>query len=816
MTRIRRIIRDYAHSGALNAHVGITAALDDHTFLSKSGALVMFLRVQGIDGECLDAAQLEQVTRRFEGAIRTFDEHFRLYQYLLKRGRAPIPTSTYANPIVRQAVESRTDYLTAQPAGQFSLATYMAVAYEGGERSAKSSGTLSRVLQEPMEILRQLLSDERRTSVIEAGLSRARDLLRQKVLSFQVQLPEALQAEILDKNEAFRFLRRLLNYAPHKADGVRLKFDDFVDFQACDSALECHRDHLRLDDDYVSVLALKEPPGRTFAHLLRDLLALPCNFVLASEWRRESNHKMLPRIRSKRRHFHNSKSSLMNYVSGAPASPQGMLVDDAAVAQIGDLGACLEELEVQGRSFGAFSMTLALFDEDWAHVKRAAADGFKIFAAHDARLIEERYNLLNAWLALLPGNSAYNLRPLWLLDSNYADLSFLFAPHAGEARNAHLGAEYLAVLETHHRVPYCLNLHVGDIGHTLILGATGSGKSFLLNFLLTHAQKYDPLTFIFDLGGGYENLTRLFGGAHLAVGLETRAVAINPFSLPPTPENLHFLFGFLKVLIESGSGPLADRDERDLYEQIENLYSVDADQRRLYTLANMLGRTLRGSLQKWVRGGPYAAVFDNAEDTLTFARFQAFDFEGMEKIPQVLEPLLFYILHRANAAIQEAGTAALKLFVMDEAWRFLHHPTISQYVLEALKTWRKKNGAMILATQSSEDLARSEMLRAAVESCATKIFLANPDVDQSAYRELFHLNETEAAMIPRLVPKQEFLIKRPDRSKVLTLRVGPRDYWLYTSNPFDRERRREAFERHGFEQGLDILAQSGTTRSPSS
>jgi type IV secretion system protein VirB4 len=100
------------------------------------------------------------------------------------------------------------------------------------------------------------------------------------------------------------------------------------------------------------------------------------------------------------------------------------------------------------------------------------------------------------------------------------------------------------------------------------------------------------------------------------------------------------------------------------------------------------------------------------------------------------------------------------------------------------------------------------MLGVVVESCATKIFLANPDIDRNTYREVFHLNDTEAEWITRLIPKQQMLIKRPDVSKVVNLNVGRRDYWLYTSNPHDRQRRQEAFERYGFEQGLEILARS--------
>src|ERR1700730_19418723 len=182
-------------------------------------------------------------------------------------------------------------------------------------------------------------------------------------------------------------------------------------------------------------------------------------------------------------------------------------------------------------------MSVILHDEDRHALRRAVAECFKMFGAHDAQLTEESFNLLNAWLAVLPGNSAYNLRNLWLLDNNYADLSFLFTLHSGEPHNNHLGAEYLAVLETNHRTPYFLNLHYQDVAHSIILGATGSGKSYFLNFCLTHLQKYRPLTYIFDLGGSYENLTQLFEGAYLPVGLDRGGFTINPLSLEPTRDN---------------------------------------------------------------------------------------------------------------------------------------------------------------------------------------------------------------------------------------------------------------------------------------
>jgi type IV secretion/conjugal transfer VirB4 family ATPase len=780
VTKLSRVLKDYQDAGAFNALVSVHSAIDDHTFLSKGGDLLALLAVRGVDYECLDPVQLDQIARRFESAARIFDENFRLYQYLVKHNSPAIPHSLSENPIVRKAVQNRIAFLQEKAANLYSVEIYFAVAYEGFTQARVRSG-FSELIAGPLATLRKTLSSARQMGALESELDRACEILTHKVMSFIVQLQDVIHIEALDKQRGFNFLRQLLNYTPYKVDGVRLKYDQFVDFQACDSALECHRDHLRLDDYYVEALSLKEPPAQTFAHLLRGLQELPCEYVIASEWKRETNLQVRKLIQSKRRHFYNLKTSLLTHLTaGSQAAPKDMLIDDAAVAQVADLGRCLQELEANGRTFGRFSMTIVLYAKDRAQVRRAVAEAFKIFATHDAQLIEETYNTLNAWLAVLPGNHDYNLRSLWVTDANYADLSFLFALHTGETRNAHLGTEYLAVLETNHRTPYYLNLHYQDVAHSLILGATGSGKSFFLNFLLTHLQKYNPLTYIFDLGGSYENLTRLFGGAYLPVGVEKSPFAINPFALPPTPETLQFLPSFLKVLMESDSDRITLQDERDLFEQIRNLYEIEPSQRRLFTLANILNRRLRERLQKWVQGGQYGSLFDNVEDNLTLARFQTFDFEGMEKVPQVLEPLLFYILHRANAAIYDAGVSTtFKIFVMDEAWRFLRHPTLKAYILEALKTWRKKNAAMILATQSGDDLLRSEMLSVVVESCATKMFLANPDMDR----------------------------------KVVNLNVSPNDYWLYTSSPFDRERRRQAFERYGFEKGLEILTRSGLTQS---
>jgi type IV secretory pathway VirB4 component len=254
---------------------------------------------------------------------------------------------------------------------------------------------------------------------------------------------------------------------------------------------------------------------------------------------------------------------------------------------------------------------------------------------------------------------------------------------------------------------------------------------------------------------------------------------------------------------------LSDAEDREVYEAIESLYVLDRPQRRLFTLANLLPRALAGRLHKWVDGGRYADLFDNVEDTLTFERLQVFEFEGMRAFPALLEPLLFYILHRATERMSDpTAIGTLKLCVMDEAWRFIQHPTLRAYVQEGLKTWRKHNAAMLLATQTIDDFASADLLRTVVESCPTKLLLANPALDRRQYAELFQLNEMELDLLSGLIPRQQLLLKRPDLTKVLALTVDSRSYWIYTNTPLDNERLADVSRRYGFERGLEQLVAS--------
>ena len=186
---------------------------------------------------------------------------------------------------------------------------------------------------------------------------------------------------------------------------------------------------------------------------------------------------------------------------------------------------------------------------------------------------------------------------------------------------------------------------------------------------------------------------------------------------------------------------------------------------------------------------------------LEFADWQVIDLAGAVEHPDLCDAALSYLLERMRLEVEDPSEAArLKLMVVDEAWRYLQDPAVLNYLAEAAKTWRKKNAALILATQSAVDVTSTPGAAALLESIPTKLFLANPELPDEV-GALFRLNDSELAQVRGLIPKRELYLRRPDGAAVLRLEVDPESYWLYTSSALDAEERARAVERHGLSPG---------------
>jgi type IV secretion system protein TrbE len=800
MVNLRKFLKPYKDAGGLHCLLSIRRFVDDHLFLTKKNQVGVVLQLAGIDDESLTAATLESYTRRIAAAWRSFDEPFRIYQYVVKQDRAPIQQPASSNPVAAETITNRTDFLESRSHSLYSIQLFVVILLDPGKLHRSHE-----------------LSNRSATRKAVAQLRRNQTDLHHHVDSFVRTIGDLLGITVLDKAAAFQFFRLLANLDQDLAAAGRLKHDSHVDYYLSSVPVSCTSESMRIGDADIEVLSLREPPTATFPNVLRDLLATDGNFVLCSEFKRISNEKAIATIRAAQNHFHWSQ-----WVSDLPSilsmvlnrgKRENVIADKTALNDVEDLDKTLARIKNDGEYLGEFSVTVVLYGwGDETKVRTAATDVVKIFGNHEASLIRETYNALNSYLSIFPGNQAFNLRRTWLLSGNYADLSFAYAPSIGEKRNQHLGSESLVVLETNEGTPYHFNIYEGDRLGALLFGAPGAGKSVLANLFIDHSQKDEPYTFILDLGGSYRQITRKHSGTyvHMRFGDDQQSFRINPFVLPATADNLQFLFTFVRLLLtNAGYEPSVD-DDRELYEAVESMYVFLPSQRALRNLVNGLPTHLSSVLRSWIGDGQYGSVFDNVEDTLTFSRFQTFDFQGMDELyPQVLEPLLFYIFQRISQVVYdpELVTAPKQLWA-DEVWRFLSHGTARQYLVAAGKTWRKHNGGIGLITQSAADLQNAGVLDLINEICPTKILLANPGADLASYQRMFKLNEKEVDLFAQLVPKRQFLVKSASRAKVLNVNLDPRAYWEYTNSPFDNERRRIALEKHGSKEGLKVLAAS--------
>jgi type IV secretion system protein TrbE len=484
-------------AGASVSEIALSRFINHTVFETKLGDLGMLLSLVGIDPDCRTDEALNAFTRRFESAIRLFDDRFRVYSYIVKRsGAAPPSQENYPSRAAEEVVHRRVDALRARANSLYEIRLYMAVLYEG------------------LRPHKKLFASTNLAAIDVASQARqAVELLSSTVRSFQEIVGDALPTEVLAEREARLFLRSLVNYDPTHAAAFRCTPGKPLDYTTLDSQVDIHPDHLQVNEYVVKTVGLKNLPASTQPNLLQELLTIPCDLIVCSEWKPQSNLRMRRLIHSKQRSF---DALLVNVVAlavhgrGVPKSelPKKHEVE----AHYDQLGECMKEIENRGNYFGAFSCTVVLVGRSLDRVRDGFSSVVKVFGRYDASLIDERLNLWHSWLSILPGNYQHSHRYHYLLNVSYADMALIWASYTGEKRNQHLHSEYLCPFETADQQIFYFNGHVGGVFGIQITGAQEAGKSFLTNYLTAQAQKYGPVTMILDIGHSYQDLTAQFGG----------------------------------------------------------------------------------------------------------------------------------------------------------------------------------------------------------------------------------------------------------------------------------------------------------------
>ncbi len=756
-----------------------------------------------LDGQTPE--QLDRVVDRWQRMLSGVDSRTRLYFYLLRR---PIQFEDQdedkGSSVAALGRRKRRAFLEKRVQ---SVSAYVAWAHDPGLSAVTTQKTGGPWWMAYAKNWMARRRNAHESVYLESSIAEAAGSFRQLVEASRALVDDLTAVRVLDAAQGSRFLNELTNRPGSFWDGAT---GSGMNWRLAVSELEAERRNLRLDGEPVILYSLLSPPGAAKANLLQALYRLDATMTVTLEWRPRGLDTARRKIRGAQRHYFSKRYSMSAAVQETEGTATAM-VDTAAEAESERLGDALVELETDGIAYGDLALTVALHGP-LSLTESLDGDIRRIFTSHDAKVIREGYGQLPAWFSRMPAQPRRRqCRSVFVSAGAVASMAPLFGPPVGTPRSGHLRKAALAVLETQWRTPYYYDLFKGDVGHTLVLGATGAGKSFTLNFLLVQALQYDPRILILDLGGSYRWLTQFLGGGYMELSPEGDAgggFRLRPFSLPAGERTFGFLAGWIARLLRIGGWTLSGEDPSEIRARVEDIYAFAPQRRTLGVLVRSLPSKMWPALGRWHGTGAWGRYFDNAADgeDLNFEDWQVIDMAGAAEHEDLCEAALFYLLERLRLTLENPDeTARVKLMVVDEAWRYLQDPAVLSYLAEAAKTWRKKNAALIIATQSAVDVTGTAGAEALLESMPTKLFLANPELPEKA-ADTFRLNPSEVNTIRGLIPKRELYLRRTDAAGILRLEVDPASYWLYTSSPVDAHKRAEAVRKYGLIEAIEHLS----------
>ena len=486
--------------------------------------------------------------------------------------------------------------------------------------------------------------------------------------------------------------------------------------------------------------------------------------------------KALTRLR---RQWFNKRKSITAMLREVLYNQQAVLLDSDADNKVVDSDLALQELGGDHVAFGYLTTTIIVADADQARVEEKVRAVERIVNGLGFTCIREGMNAVEAWLSSLPGHVYANVRQPLVHTLNLAHLMPLSSVWAGPARNAHLDGPPLLYAETSGSTPFRLSTHVGDVGHMLIVGPTGAGKSVLLALLALQFRRYrDAQVYIFDKGFSARAAVLAMGGAHHALGLggedsDDRAIAFQPLRHIDRAVERAWAAEWIGALLAHEKVLVTPEVKEAVWSALTNLASAPVEERTLTGLGLLLQSTaLRSALAPYTLEGPFGRLLDAAEDDLAIADVQCFETEALMGQAGVVAPVLTYLFHR----LEERFTGRPTLLVLDEAWVFLDHPLFAARIREWLKVLRKKNVSVVFATQSLADIADSNIAPAIIESCPQRILLPNDRAiepqSQAAYAR-FGLNGRQIELISRATPKRHYYLQSARGNRLFELGLGP-------------------------------------------
>lgn len=722
--------------------------------LNKDGSFQRSARFRGPDLDSATPSELAVAAARINNALRRLGSSWAIFVEAARSPAQDYPLGTFPDPVSALVDDERAAQFAEQGA-HFESRYYLTFVWmPPAEDAARLEGWLyeggTTIGVDPWQML-ALFTDR---------TSRLLNLL-------EAIFPEAVW---LNDKETLTYLHSCISTRPHDVavPEIPMHLDGLLADMPLYGGLEP-----RLGKAHLRSATINGFPSATFPGMLEDLNAL------AFEYRWVTRAIMLDktdatRVLSKiRRQWFAKRKSLAAMIKEVMTNEASVLLDSDAANKADDADLALQELGADLHGMAYVTATLTVWDEDPALAAEKLRQVEKIIQGRDFTMVTEGANAVEAWLGSLPGHLYANVRQPPLTTMNLAHIIPSAAIWAGPALDQHLGAPALLYARTQGSTPFRLSLHVGDVGHCLVVGPTGAGKSVLLALMALQFRRYSAAqVFSFDFGGSMRAATLGCGGDWQILDPQDAAepsdVQLHPLAQIDDPGERAWASEWVTTIL-AGQGVSIDASSKEqLWSALTSLSSAPAQERTMTGLAVLLqSAKLKQALLPFCVGGAYGHLLDGECERLGESCFRTFETEGLIN-SAAAAPVLLYLFHRIEARLDGSPT----LILIDEGWLVLDTPEFSARLREWLKTLRKKNASVVFATQSLADIETSSIAPAIVESCPTRIFLPNERAAEpqimNIYRR-FGLNDRQIEIISQAIPKRDYYCQSSQGNRLFDL-----------------------------------------------
>lgn len=528
-----------------------------------------------------------------------------------------------------------------------------------------------------------------------------------------------------------------------------------------------------LGDHHLRVVTVRGFPSPTWPGMLDELNRLDFPYRWVTRFLFLDKADAERELTKLRRQWFAKRKGIVTLLRETIFQQESPLVDSDAANKAADADAALQELGDDAVAYGYVTATIVVSHPDL----KAADDRIKaverIVQGRGFIVIRETLNAVEAWLSSLPGHVYANVRQPLISTLNVAHLMPLSAVWAGPERNAHLNGPPLIVTRTAGATPFRLVTHVGDVGHTLIVGPTGAGKSVLLAMLALQFRRYaNSRIFAFDKDRSMRATLIGLGGEHYELGADG-AIAFQPLAQIDEEGERTWASEWTRDLLVHDGVEVTPDVKDSIWSALRSLASAPREQRTLTGLGALLqSNRLRQAMQPYTLAGPHGRLIDADRDRLGTANVQGFEMGELMKTKGAVLPVLTYLFHRLEPRFDGSPT----LLILDEAWVFLDNPAFAGRLREWLITLRKKNVSVVFATPSLAHIERSSIAPELIESCPTRILLPSPQAMEPQLKrvyESFGLSDRQIEVIARAQPKREYYYQSRLGNRLFDLDLGP-------------------------------------------